>query len=459
MKKSIFARALDDYLKLGMKVGENFDAIRREVNYKGRKGVLYFLSTLTDALQVMGIIESVILTPRVKTVSTDIYVGPISYEKDFPTILKLCFSGVSCLILDDMNEAILIETRHYPNRSISEPTTEKSIRGSKDGFNESINDNLGLLRRRIRDKSLVVKLFSLGIKSKTDVALIYLEDTVDKNLIKEMEKKLNAVEVDSLVMTDRALEEVVFKQKMSPFPRTRYTERPDIAAIELYHGKMLIMVDTSASVIITPCTLFDHTHHVEEYRESPLSGSFLKLIRTLAIIISVFLMPLWLALITETDINNIFFIMPSKETKIPIIIQILLAEFFIEMVRIAIVHTPNELTSAISMVSAIILGSVSIELEIFLPEIMVYVAFEAIASFATPSYELANANRMVKYYLLLLTAVLGRIGFLFGTASVFCYLCGVKTLGVSYLYPLVPFNLKGIESLVYRKSGKNGQSL
>lgn len=151
--------------------------------------------------------------------------------------------------------------------------------------------------------------------------------------------------------------------------------------------------------------------------------------------------------------------MPSKETTIPILVQILLAEFFMEMVRIAIVHTPNELTSAISMVSAIILGSVSIELEIFLPEILVYVSFEAIASFATPSYELSQANRLVKYYLLFLTALFGRVGFLLGFVSVFTYLAGVKVLGVPYLYPFIPFDLKNAAEMFYRRSGSDKKIL
>lgn len=453
MKKTTFAVMLDSYLKIGMKIGNNFDAVRREVKYKGKNGVLYFLSTLTSSVQIMGIIESLVNVDITKYVSKEIYVGPISYDDDYKNILKLCLSGVACLILDDYDKAIMIETREYPTRSISEPTTEKTIRGSKDGFNESINTNIGLIRRRIRDKNLTIDLFSIGKKSKTDVALIYLDDCVDEKIKNEIKLKLNNIDVDSLVMSDRALEEIIFKQNKSLFPLVRYTERPDVASIELYQGKMIIMVDTSASVIITPTTIFDHVHHVEEYRESPFAGTFLRLIRNLAIILSIFLIPLWLALVTETDINNYFILKPSKETAIPIIVQILLAELFMEMIRIAIVHTPSELTSAISMVSAIILGSVSIELEIFLPEILVYVSFETIASFATPSYELSNANKLTKYYLLFLTALFGRVGFLIGTTIFICYLSSVNILGIPYLYPIVPFDIRKAGSLFFRRKG------
>lgn len=453
MKRTSFSIMLDSYLKIGMKIDNNFDAVRREIKYKGKTGILYFLSTLTSSVQIMGIIESLVNIDISKCVSKEIYVGPISYEDNYQNILKLCLSGVACLILENCDKAIMIETREYPTRSISEPTTEKTIRGSKDGFNESINTNIGLIRRRIRDKNLTIDLFSIGKKSKTDVALIYLDDCVDSKIKNEIKQKLNNINVDSLVMSDRALEEILFNQNKSLFPLVRYTERPDVASIELYQGKMLIMVDTSASVIITPTTIFDHVHHVEEYRESPFAGTFLRLIRNLAIILSIFLIPLWLALVTETDINNYFILKPSKETSIPIIVQILLAELFMEMIRIAIVHTPSELTSAISMVSAIILGSVSIELEIFLPEILVYVSFETIASFATPSYELSNANKLTKYYLLLLTALFGRVGFLFGTTSFICYLSGINTLGMPYLYPIVPFDIRKVSNLFFRKKG------
>lgn len=459
MNRTAFAVALDSYLKLAMKVGVSFDSVRREVEFRGRTGVLYFLSTLASADQVMAVVESLVWNRRLRSTAEEIYVGPTSRETDYATILKLVLSGVSCLILDDLDEAIMIETREYPNRSISEPTTEKSIRGSKDGFNESINANLGLLRRRVRDKALTIELFTVGSRSKTDVCLVFLDDKVDPAVRAELEDRLKNLDVESLVMSDRALEEKIIGRPLSPFPKARYTERPDIAAIELYHGKALLMVDTSASVIIAPTSLFDHLHHVEEYREAPVAGSFLRIIRDLAILLSVFLLPLWFALITETDVNNYFFLRPSKETEIPILVQILLAELFMEMVRLAIVHTPSELTSAISMVSAIILGSVSIELEIFLPEILVYVSFETIASFATPSYELSTANRLVKYGLLLLTAALGRSGFLLGTIGLFVYLSGVRTLGRPYLYPLVPFDPAQARTLLWRRSGKDRRVL
>lgn len=446
-----FYQSAASYLRLGMKVGANFDAVEKIISYHRRRARLFLLTTLTSSVEIIAIAESLIQSPRASDTAEQLYSGSISKVYRYQDLLRLALAGVAILLLPNEEFAYAIETRSYPTRSISEPSTEKSIRGSKDGFTESINDDIGLIRRRVRSKEFKVTLYRIGAESKTDVALVYLEDKADPAMIEELDRRLKAIKVESLVMTDRALEEKLFPQKLSPFPLARYTERPDIASINLYQGKALLVVDTSASVVITPTTWADHTKNVEEYRQSPLVGSFTRLLRTAAILLSVFLIPLWLALVTETSVNNFFVIHPSKEVDMPIILQVLIAELFIEFIRLAVVHTPSELTSSIGVVAAIILGSVSIELEIFLPEILVYVSFAAIASFATPSYELSLANRLTKYFLILLSYFFGRAGFVLGSLALFCYLASLKVFTVPYLFPLVPFDVRRAGKLVYRE--------
>lgn len=447
------------YLRLSMKVGENFDAIEKVIKYGRREAHLFLLSTLTSSIDVISLVESVLVSSKLTKIDEQLFNGAASKCYDYKEALRLALSGVAILFIPSYNYAIAIEVRNYPTRSISEPSSEKTIRGSKDGFTESINDDIGLIRRRVRSKDLKIELFQVGSESKTDVAMIYLEGVAKEDETAELRDRINKIDVESLVMSDRALEEKIFDQSYKPFPLVRYTERPDIASINLYNGKILLMVDTSPTVIITPTTLIDHTKSVDEYRHSPIVGSFFKFLRTFAIILSVFLIPLWLALITETDISNFFLIRPSKDVSMPIILQVLIAELFVELIRLAIVHTPNELTSTIGIVAAIILGSVSIDLEIFLPEVLVYVSFSAIASYATPSYELSSANRIIKYIMIFLSYFFGRIGFIIGVTVLFIHLSSLKCLGEYYLYPLVPLRMNRLKGAFYRKDGQGKKTL
>ena len=219
-----------------------------------------------------------------KDLDKKVYNGEIKQEKNIDKILADIYSGFLLLVIN--NKAYLIDAKLYPNRSIEEPMTEKTIRGSRDGFSESINTNIGLLRRRLKTDDMVAKPYIVSQKSKMSIAVCYLKSLVDEKLIKRIEDEINRIDVESLIMTDRSLEELLFKQKYTPFPLVRYTERPDVAAISMMHGKIIIMVDTSASAIITPITFFDHTKHVEEFRQSPIVGSFTRFLRTITVFLS-----------------------------------------------------------------------------------------------------------------------------------------------------------------------------
>lgn len=448
--KSNFYRIADDYLSEVLNVGKNFDVVRKELAYKNKKGILYLLTTLSNAIEATIIAESLITAKKLKPAKDLIYNAAISEENDFSNLAKLCLSGVAILLLPNCDKALTIEIRNYPNRSIAEPSVEKSVRGSKDGFNESINDSIGLIRRRIRSRDLKIDLASVGKRSKTDVALVYLDNKVDKRVLEKIKKQIDSIEIDSLVMTSKALVESLLPQHLKPFPLARYTQRPDVASINILQGKIAIVIDTSPDVIILPISYFDHLENVEEYHQSPLIGSLTRFIRNFGVLLSIFLVPLWYILISETSINNYFILRPSKEVSMPLFLQIIIAELFVELIRLAIVHAPSELTSSIGVVAAIILGSVTIELDFFLPEVLVYISFAAIASFATPSYELSLSNRLIKFSLLILCFIMGRLGFIIGCIVLFMILVTTKNYGMSYLKPLIPFDFKASLNLIYR---------
>ena len=289
---------------------------------------------------------------------------------------------------------------------------------------------------------------------------MYLKNEVDQRLIKRIEDELRNIDVESLIMSDRSLEELLFKQKYTPFPLVRYTERPDVASISIMHGKIAILVDTSASVIITPITLFDHTMHVEEFRQSPLVGTFTRLIRGIAILLSLFLIPLWMCIIDNSEIMNALKITISNENiELGIAIQIIIVELILEIVRLASIHTPTTLQTGISLISAVILGQVSLELGLFLPEVLLLCSISQICGFATPSYELSMSMKLNNLILILAVALFGKNGFIIYSLLLFLYLISLKVWSVPYLSPLCPFDKESIGSIFIRQSAENRKKL
>ena len=440
---------VDEKLANLLNVGLNFDVIRREVG-KEVKVVLYFLSSLADSERVNELNVSLMLSNSKKYLNEQLSSGAVEEQKDVYKAFLAVSSGMSVILCEE--KIYVIETRNYPTRGVNEPDTEKTIRGSKDGFNENIIINVGLLRRRIRSEHFKCEIFKVGENSHTDIVVSYLDNKVNKNSLKKISDKLKTIKIDGLVMSDRALEEKMFKQSFNPFPLVRYSERPDIVAAHLLKGHIAIIVDTSSSVIITPTTLFEHTKHVEEYRQVPSIGTFIRLLRYMAILISVFLVPLWmLTLNNDSFVSNIF-VKLSNESPIPVLVQIIIVELVIELLRIATIHTPNHLSSAMGLIATLILGQMAVEIGLFQSEILLYCSISSIGGFATPSYELSLANKLVKLILILFVGLFGSIGFIMGFTVLIVSLGAIKTYGMPYLYPLIPFDYKEFLKVIFRPS-------
>jgi len=438
----------------------NFDIKKKSLKVaKKYPASLYFTSSLIDKMDIIYLMQFLDKLKSLKDLEYLVYNGEIKQETNVDTLLEEVYAGFLLLYLDD-EKIYLIDAKLYPNRSIEEPVTEKTIRGSRDGFSESINTNIGLIRRRLKNSDLVAKPYLISEKGKTSVVVCYLKSLVDQELIERIENELNKIEVQSLIMTDRALEELLFKQRYTPFPLVRYTERPDVAAISLMHGKIVIMVDTSASVIITPITLFDHTKHVEEFRQSPIVGTFTRLLRIFAILLSLFLIPLWMCLVDNSEITNSLQITVSQDNlQIGIALQIVIVQLILEIVRIASIHTPTTLQTGISLISAIILGQVAMELGLFLPEVLLLCAISQICGFATPSYELSMAMKLCNIFLIIIVALFGKTGFIISTLALFLYLVSLKVWSVPYLSPICPFDYELVQSIFMRSAAQNKKRL
>ncbi|SHK43628.1 stage V sporulation protein AF [Tepidibacter formicigenes DSM 15518] len=374
---------------------------------------------------------------------------------DFDTMETAVLSGNTALFIDGQNEGILIDVREYPVRGPEEPDLEKVTRGSRDGLVETIVFNTSLIRRRIKDPKLTFELTNVGTQSKTDVAIAYIDSVVDHDLLKKLKNKLDEIEINSLVMAEKTLEELLIKKKWyNPLPQVRFTERPDVVAAHLLEGHIAIIVDTSPSVILLPVTLFHFTQHAEDYYQNPMVGTYLRWIRFIAMFSSLIITPLWLLLIYNKGLlpDYLKFIGPKEVGHIPLFMQFVILEFGLDFLRVASIHTPNTLSTSLGIIGGLILSEFAVKVGWFTPETILYMAVAGIGTFATPSMEFSMAIRIFRLFLLLMTGFFKSIGFFIGLSVILIIVFTTKGFSnQSYLWPLFPFNGKAFSNIFFRK--------
>ena len=318
----------------------SFDLNTRILDFDNEKVTINYFSSLCSGDMVAYLVEG-ITNHRGKTLKDCINNGDVKEEPDVNKAQYALLTG--CAVVTYRNIQYVLDTRFYPSRSIEEPETEKSVRGSKDGFNESILTCVGLIRRRIRTIDLVMNKQTIGKDNPLDICICYLDNQVDKQILQHLLDRIKEIKNEDLVMSDRALEEMILDQGYNPFPLVRYSERPDVVSTHILHGHIAIICDTSSSVLMLPTTLFEILEHVEEHRQTPLIGTFIRLIRMAAVFLSIYLVPIFALCSSFLKWDYSFFI------------QILIVELSIELLRIATVHTPQSLSNAMGLIAAILL--------------------------------------------------------------------------------------------------------
>ena len=462
--KTKLSKHLDDNLSLldsKLALDKNFDLIKRDISIGKRRAALIFIDAFVDA-QLMTLIQANLSELDRDDLSVDAFkklfyryinyaeVDPAEYLED---VAEKVLSGPLVMLVDGLDTAIVIDVRTYPGRAPTEPDLEKVVRGPRDGFTETLVFNTALIRRRLRDPKLRMEYAQAGSRSKTDICISYIEDIANPELVKSIKEKLQNIYIDGLPMAEKAVEELISPGSYwNPYPRVRYTERPDVAAAHLLEGHVLLLVDTSPSIIITPATFFHHLQHAEEYRQSPSIGAYLRWVRFLGIIMSVFLLPLWMLVVLQPELlpKTLEFVGPDKIGKVPIILQFLIAEIAVDLVRMATIHTPTALATAAGLIATLLIGEMAVTVGLFNAEVIMYTAAAAIGTFLTPSYELGMANRLARLALIIVTFAFGLPGFIGGTAILILWLATRQSFGVPYLWPVIPLNLKALKSLLIR---------
>lgn len=360
--------------------------------------------------------------------------------------------GGTAFFFEGEREAVLVDAKSFPARTTEEPELERVVRGSRDGFVETLLTNVTLVRRRVRDPRLKLEITQVGKRTQTDVCIGYIQDICDMKLVESIRDKIKEVKVDGVPLAEKQLEEAIVGNSWNPYPSVRYSERPDVVAAHLLEGHVIVFVDTSPSVMILPTTFFHHVQHAEEYRQTPIVGTYLRWVRFIGIAASIFLLPLWLLIVTSPELKpaGLEFLGPQKPGKIPILGQFLIAELGIDLMRMAAVHTPSPLAIAMGLVAAILVGEVAVKAGLFSNEIILYLSVAAVGTFATPSYELSLANRISRLVLLVIAAFFKVPGLVIGSTFLLLMLALQRSYNTPYLWPFIPFNVNAMKSILVR---------
>lgn len=444
-----------------LQMDKNFDIIYKSITIAGREAGIYFIDGyLKDTImeKVMEFLYK--LKPEeVPETAQGMLDRVMPYTEvdllvDEESVLRSLLSGVTCLFIDGYVECLGIDCRTYPMRSVSEPEKDKALRGSKDGFVETVVMNTALIRRRIRSPKLVMEMFNAGRTSKTDIVLCYMADRVDQKLLQEVQKRIRQIDVDALTMNQESLAECIYERKwFNPFPKFKFTERPDSSAAAILEGNIVALVDNSPQAMIIPTSIFDIVEEVDDYYLPPVTGTYLRLSRFLIATITLFLTPTFLLLVQNPDWIPpwLEFIKVKEVINVPLIWQLLILELAIDGLRLAAINTPSMLSTPLSVVAGIVLGQFTVDSGWFNSEIMMYMAFVAIANYTQSSYELGYALKFMRLIILILTAVFDLWGYVAGTVFAITAIVTNKTIaGKSYIYPLLPLNLRQMKKRFIR---------
>ena len=445
-------------------VGRSCDMVSRDYLIGGRRARLWVVDGFgsDSILERMGAFwltlkpENVVsLTEMQDFLDRYITFSESNVTFDVSDAVTSVFLGKSLLAVEGLAGVALMDAKGYPSRSVHEPPDGKVLRGSHDGFVEAVVPNMALLRRRIRDPHLTMEGHKVGSRTHNDAVLCYLDDRVDQDLLRKLRGKLLGLDVRSLSMAQESLAEAIQpKQWYNPFPKVRYTERPDAAAASIMEGSIVLMVDNSPSVMILPTGFFDFTQESNDYYFPPLVGTYLRVLRVTVFLLSLFITPAWYLMVSEPNRlpGWLNFLSSPEPVSLSLLSQLLVVEFLIDVLKLASLNTPDSLSNSFSMLGALVLGDFAVQAGWLGPEVLVYMAFVSVAGFAQPSYELGYAFKLLRVVLLLVTAAFDVWGFCLGVVGIFVLLCTTKPLvGKGYLYPLVPFNGKALLRLLVRE--------
>ena len=440
-----------------------FDLKRRPLLLCGKTGTFTYLIEFADSISIESILSALMHSVKKlpatmqEILETQVPFGGCEVTGDPAAAASEILRGSAALTLSGFNEILLLDIRSFPLRSPEEPEQDRTLRGPHVGTGESLIANLAQIRRLMRTEHLRAEKFILGTGVQNEVALLSMNGKADEEFLEKIRKKLRENRVPNLSMTQEALAKILVPRKglqlLNPFPKVRYTERPDVIAASLMEGKIAVLCDNSPSVILLPQSLFDFFEETDDYYFPPITASYLRIVRFLVFAASILLIPIWLLAVREQEMlpNGFRFVLTEENYAVPLFLQFLLIEVSMDGLKMASLNTPSTLSGSFSVIGGLLLGEFAVKSGWFVPQTILYSAFTGIANFIPTSVELGYSFKLIRITLILMVEFLGFWGLISGL--VFWLLVLIFTKGAegkSYLYPFIPWDGKGIARILLR---------
>lgn len=413
---------------------------------------IVFLQSLCSSDKINEYVLKVLSLSKTNSDLNNTLVGPnTKLVNSLEEIVNLLLNGFTIVIKD---KCYAVETKGNLTRSITEPTTEPDLHGPKDSFNESIETNLGLIKRRIKSPDLINVDMNIGAYSKTKVSILYINSIAEEVLIKKVKQRLESINIDGILDAGN-IKQLIGSEESEIFPTTQLTERPDKAALDLLEGKIIILVDGSPLCISLPSFLVDFINPSVDTYSKNININFVKSLRFLCLIITLFLPAFYIALISYNQSSIpldllINFAMQRSSVPIPSVIECLVILVLCAILRESDIRFPSNYGSSISIVGALVMGDAAVSAGIVSPIMIIVVAVTYITSMVFTDMEFINSFRHIRFLTLFLVTILGLFGLYMGVFATLIHLCSLESLGKPYTYPLAPFDAVYFKKSVLR---------
>ncbi|PEQ66071.1 spore germination protein [Bacillus cereus] len=457
-KDILGAQLSENLTKLDKMFHDTSDLVIRNINIQttNESGSLVYLDSLVDK----EVIHDHILKPLLYTMDTNtdwninVSIGSVQKSHHWEEIQKAILEGKSVLFIEQRNYVMLFGTQGGPKRALSESVIETSLKSGHQGFLESTNENIALIRRYIHDSHLKINELTVGERGKTKVSILYLMDMVSPELLSTLKKRIKDIDVDGILNAGE-LEELIEDNAYSPFPQFLSTERPDFVAFHILQGRFAIIVDQSPSVLIAPITFASFFQHIDDYSMRLMLSNSLRLLRFFSFFIAMLLPAIYISVISfNYEIIPIKLLLTIGEYRadvpFPPLIEALMMEISLEMLRESAIRLPSAIAQTVGIVGAIIIGQAAVQAGIVSNAMIIVVASTAIASFIIPNYDMASTIRFLRFPMMLIASLFGIVGIVVGIMTLIGHLISLESLGIPYSSPFAPMQLFPLQDSVLR---------
>ncbi|MBA4547510.1 spore germination protein [Thermoactinomyces intermedius] len=446
-------------------LGDSSDLVIREFTIdqpRKKAAVIYFDELINKELAHNFLIRPLIklektgeeLSDPWETIVNEVEAGETEEVDQMRKVLEGVLGGDTVLLVDGSEKGLIVGSKGWATRGVDEPRAEQVVRGPREGLSETLNFSLSMIRHRLRDPSLRVKYIAVGKRTKTTVAVLYIEEISEKQIVQEVEERIKRIKIDGILEAGY-IEEMIQDQMWTPFPLLQNTERPDTVVSHLLEGKVAVMVDGAPQALIAPAVFSQFYNSPEDYYERYLISTFLRFIRLLSLFIALLLPALYIAFISfhpEMIPSDLMLAMAAGRATVPFsaIVEALIMEISVEILREASIRLPGPIGPTIGIVGALVIGNAAVTAGLVSPAFVIVVGLTTISSYANPNYNAAISVRLLRFPFMIVAAMFGLFGIMIGLMLLLLHLVQLRSFGVPYMAPFAPLNLRDLRDSLIR---------